>query len=174
MNNSLKIKEISIDYKDYILNFQTYEPELKRFLLEDSLNDQNQKISKTFLLFKENFLIGYITLMCDSLRLEGDLKQDFKTKNIQYKSLPAVKIGRLAIDNRYQRQGFGKVLVKLALISAKRIFSKYCGCRFIILDAKRNREPKKDSLHFYKALNFKILKEREKGATPMYLDVVLE
>jgi GNAT superfamily N-acetyltransferase len=174
MNDSLKIKEVSIDYKDYILNFQTYEPELKRFLLEDALNDQNLKISKTFLLFKDDFLIGYITLMCDSLRLGGDLKQDFKTKNIQYKSLPALKIGRLAIDDRYQKQGFGKVLVKLALISAKRIFSKYCGCRFIILDAKRNKEPEKDSLHFYKALNFKILKEREKGTTPMYFDTVLE
>lgn len=174
MTDNLKLKEISLEHKDCISNFQTYEPELKRFLIEDSLQDQIEKISKTFLLFKENCLIGYITLLCDSLRLEGDLKQDFKTKNIQYKSLPAIKIGRLAIDNRYQRQGFGKVLINLAIISAKHISSNYCGCRFLILDAKRNKNKSKDSLYFYKRLNFHVLKEREKGTTPMYLDIVLD
>ncbi|MFA5745391.1 MAG: GNAT family N-acetyltransferase [archaeon] len=170
---NLIIKELSIDYKNTISNFQTYETELKRFLIEDAINDQNQNISKTFLLFNNNYLVGYITLLCDSLRLEGDLKDSFKDKNIVYKSLPALKIGRLAVDDRYQRQGFGQILVKLAFISAKKIYSNYCGCRFLILDAKHNKEPNKDSIHFYKKLNFRILKDRIKGTTPMYLDTLI-
>lgn len=39
--NDLTIKELSLDYKKQIWDFQTYEPELKRFLIEDALNDQN-------------------------------------------------------------------------------------------------------------------------------------
>lgn len=70
--------------------------------------------------------------------------------------------------------GFGKILIELALIFTKRIYSKYCGCRFLILDAKRNKDPDKDSIHFYKKLNFKVLKERAKGTMPMYLDTVVE
>src|SRR3989338_9218134 len=45
------------------------------------------------------------------------------------------------------------------------------GCRFITLDAKRNEIRGLDSIHFYKKLGFKILKERIKGTTPMYLDL---
>ncbi len=172
--NNLTIKELSLDYKKQISEFQTYELELKKFLTEDAQNDQNQRISKTFLIFNCNFLVGYISLSCDSLRVYGDLKGYFKDKNIFYKTLPAIKIGRLAVDDRYQRQGFGKMLVELALIFTKRIYFKYCGCRFLILDAKRNNDPDKDSIHFYKKLNFKILKERTKGTTPMYLDTVIE
>lgn len=172
--NDLTIKELSLDYKKQIWDFQTYEPELKRFLIEDALNDQNQNISKTFLIFNSDFLVGYITLSCDSLRVDGDLKGYFKNRNISYKTLPALKIGRLAVDDRFQRMGFGKILIELALIFTKRIYSKYCGCRFLILDAKRNKDPDKDSIHFYKKLNFKVLKERAKGTMPMYLDTVVE
>lgn len=154
---NLAIKELSLDYISAIFNFQTYEPELKRYLI-----------------FNPDSFVGYITLSCDSLRVYGELKGHFKDKNILYKTLPALKIGRLAVDDRYQRQGFGKTLVELALIFAKHINSQHCGCRFLILDAKRNKEPNKDSLHFYKALNFKILKEKDKGAMPMYLDILIE
>ena len=47
------------------------------------------------------------------------------------------------------------------------------GCRFITLDAKRNLDKGLDSIHFYKKIGFKTLKERQKGTTPMYLDLKL-
>jgi ribosomal protein S18 acetylase RimI-like enzyme len=174
MPTDIDIKPISKEHNNLINDFKTYEPELKKYLVEDALNDQEINLSKTFLLFYKNNLVGYITLLCDSLRLEGEVKNTFKNKGIFYKNLPAIKIGRLAVDDRYQRQGFGKQLIELAGISARRIFEKYCGCRFLILDAKRNKDKSKDSLHFYKKLNFHILKEREKGTTPMYLDLIID
>jgi len=123
-------------------------------------------------MFYKTNLVGYVTLLCDSLRVEGDIKDYFKHKNILYKTLPAIKIGRLAVDNNFQRQGFGKRLVHIAYAYAKEVSNNYCGCRFLILDAKRNKDKEKDSLHFYKKMNFKVLKERVKGTTPMYFDLM--
>ena len=55
------------------------------------------------------------------LRVEGELRVRLKTKNIHYKSLPAIKIGRLAVDDNYLRQGFGTRLLELAMLIPKSI-----------------------------------------------------
>ena len=44
----------------------------------------------------------------------------------------------------------------------------------ILADAKRNTNSRKDSVHFYKKFGFEILKQREKGTTPMYKDLIKE
>ena len=172
-NLDIKIEIISKEHKSIISNFCTYEADLKDYLVEDALFHQENKVSKTFLLFNNNSLVGYVTLLCDSLRVEGEIQGYFKNKNILYKTLPAIKIGRLAVDDKYQRKGFGRRLVHIAYTYAKEISNNYCGCRFLILDAKINKEKEKDSLHFYKKMNFKILKERIKGTTSMYFDLML-
>lgn len=169
----ITIESISKKHNLIISDFITYESDLKNYLIEDSLSHQDNGVSRTFLMFYKNDLVGYITLLCDSLRVEGDIKSYFKNKNILYKTLPAIKIGRLAVDDRFQKQGFGKKLLYLAYTYAKYISDNYCGCRFLIVDAKRNKDKTKDSLHFYKKMNFLILKQREKGTTPMYLDLMI-
>ncbi len=62
-------------------------------------------------------------------------------------------------------------MVASAIQIANEINQTKAGCRFVTLDAKRNPDKSKDSIHFYKRLNFKTLKERKKGTTPMYLDI---
>lgn len=57
-------------------------------------------------------------------------------------------------------------MIEFVLVLAQRI-SKEIGLRFITTDAKRNPDPKKDSVHFYKRFGFEILKQREKGTLPM-------
>jgi len=173
-NKDIKIEPISKSHNSIISKFTTYESDLKDFLIEDALSNQDNRISKTYLMFYKNNLVGYVTLLCDSLRVEGDLRGYCKNKNIPYKTLPAVKIGRLAVDDNYLRQGFGTKLLQLAYAYSKKISDDYCGCRFLILDAKRNKDKSKDSLHFYKKQNFHILREREKGTIPMYFDLIID
>ncbi len=170
----LKIEVISEKHLNSISNFNCYEQELTNFLKEDSLENQKQGISKTYLFFKENNLVGYVTLLTDTLRLEGELREFFKNKDILYKTLPAIKIGRLAVDNNFQKQGVGKAILKYSVHLTFKISQNYVGCRFLILDAKRNQDHLKDSVHFYKKFGFKTLKERYKGTLPMYLDIYLD
>ena len=164
------IKIVRMNETHSITKFKSYEPELVNFLVEDALNNQNHKISVTYLWFlNTGELVGYVTLLNDRINLEGDLKVFFRTKGIQYHSLPALKIGRLCVDDRFLRRGIGTIMIDFSIKVAFHIFEKYSGCRFIVLDAKRNQM--NDPIHFYKKLGFKELKERKKGATPMYFDL---
>ncbi len=40
------------------------------------------------------------------------------------------------------------------------------GCRFLIVDAKR------EAIHFYKKFGFDVLKDRKKGTLPMFFDMI--
>lgn len=177
MNHSLpkinpeEIKIERINEKHFVAHFQSYEKELVDFLIEDALENQKNKISVTYLWFLKTSgdLIGYITLLNDRINLESDLKEIFRGKGILYHSLPALKVGRLCVDDRFLRRGLGTLMLAFAVKVANHIFNEYAGCRFIVLDAKRSNL--NDSIHFYRKIGFQALKERKKGTTPMYLDL---
>ena len=162
-----------INEKHDISKFKSYEKELVDFLKEDALENQRLMISNTYLFIKKENkeIMGYITILNDALKLEGNLKTMFKEKNIFYKSLPALKIGRLCVDDNFLRRGLGTLMIGFAIQKAHSIYKNHSGCRFIVLDAKTNKEQKNNSLHFYKKVGFKVLKERKKGTIPMYLDL---
>lgn len=166
---NLRIERLHIQH--HLSEFKSYEPELVDFLIEDALNNQNNQISVTYLWFlNTGKLVGYLTLLNDRINLEGDLKDAFRKKGIEYHSLPALKVGRLCVDDSFLRKRLGTLMLAFAVKIANHIFNEYAGCRFIVLDAKRNYQ--NDPIHFYKKVGFKELKERKKGATPMYLDLV--
>ncbi len=144
------------------------EIELRNFLIEDAYNNQEQDfISRTYLIFHNpgNKLAGYVTLLTDNVHIRNTgLAEQFRAKNIQYDSLPALKIGRMCIDLDFRKKGLGTFLVHVAMRRLLEI-NERVGCRFLIADVKR------DAQHFYKNLGFEILKEKQKGSIPMYLDM---
>jgi len=166
------IEIINKSHEKIIKRFKTYEKDLYDFLIDDALDNQEKNISVTYLWFLKgtNDLVGYITLLTDSISLNSQLKEEFQKKNIKYKSLPALKIGRLCVDNRYLRRDLGRLMIHYAFSLAIK-FNKEAGCRFITLDAMRNLDNKKDPLHFYKKLDFEVLRIRDKGTIPMYMDL---
>ncbi len=171
----LEIEVLSSENAERISGFRCHEKELADFLEEDALNNHNAKISVTYLISEKagKNLVGYMTVLNDSINLNADLKNFFKGKDIMYKSLPALKIGRMAVHDDYQKRGVGSFMIMFAINLANRI-GKNSGCRFIVVDSKRNRnEPDKDPMHFYKKKGFRVLREREKGTTAMYLDLYL-
>jgi len=104
--------------------------------------------------------------LADAIRIHGTrLGKSFADQGVDYKTLPAIKIGRLCVDDRYIGKGIGAhttYFVMKKLISINEIV----GCRFLIVDAKP------DSVKFYKKMEFEVLKQREKGTLPMYYDMV--
>lgn len=181
MGDKIKTEEIRVEklsevHKDIIKKFQSYEKELEDFLVEDAFNQQERKISVTYLWFlrKTNELIAYITLSPDCVKLKNideKISQTFRDKGINYKSLPAIKIGRLCVDDRFLRRGLGTLLIQFTIFTAKEISNKV-GCRFIYLDAKRNLESSKDAIHFYIKMGFQHYKDRGARETPLYLDIL--
>jgi predicted GNAT family N-acyltransferase len=190
----LHFERIKPKFNHLIKKFSSYQNELKDFLVEDAMDTQEWSISNTFLVFDNcDFimfkkrrkslpdLLGYITILNDSIRLDSSLKETFLKKGIAYKSLPALKIGRLCVDDNYLKRGLGKCLLVWAVYRAAHL-NDSSACRFMTLDAKRHVDKEKDSFHFYKKYGFNVLKRRsdrseleianqKSGTTPMYLDL---
>jgi predicted GNAT family N-acyltransferase len=150
--------------------FDTDVKELKDFLVEDAINNYNISISTTYLWYynPENKLVAYITLLTDAIRVHGtQLGKSFVDKGVEYKTLPALKIGRMCVDKNYTGRDVGTHMMhftmKLILETNEKV-----GCRFIVLDAKTQT----NATRFYKKFDFEILKKREKGTTPMFLDMI--
>ena len=173
--NEIEIEQINESHKEVISKFASYEKELVDFLVEDALNNQKKQMSITYLWFfnPKKELVAYVTALADGISLQGELKEHFRQQGILYKSLPALKIGRLCVCDEYLGRGIGTLMIEFILVLAQRI-SKDIGLRFITTDAKRNPDPRKDSVHFYKKFGFEVLKHREKGTMPMYKDLIKE
>ncbi|MBI2145973.1 GNAT family N-acetyltransferase [Candidatus Woesearchaeota archaeon] len=174
----IKLEELHIEIINpfhSVAYFKSYEQELVDFLIEDAFDNQKKQISITYLWFlKSNKeLIAYVTVLADAISLQGEIKEYFKQKGIPYKSLPALKIGRLCVSDRYLGRGIGTLMIEFVLVLAQKI-SKEIGLRFITTDAKRNANPTRDSIHFYKKFGFEVLKQREKGTIPLYKDLIKE
>lgn len=166
----LNIELISEKHKDILENFKTDDTELRQFLIEDALGNQEMGLSYTYLWFyeKSHDLVAYITLLADSVRVHGTLLgQSFLDKGVEYKTLPALKVGRLCVHKDYRGRGIGTLTTDFAIKKLVAINeNEGVGCRFLIVDAK------KDAIHFYKKMDFQVLKSREKGTLPMYCDML--
>jgi len=169
----VRVEKISAKHLNILDNFcidisKPDEVELKKFLIEDAYDNQEEDfISRTYLVFHnpDNKLAGYVTLLTDNVHIRNTgLGEQFKAKNIRYDSLPALKIGRMCVDMNFRKKGLGTFLIHVAM---RRLLetNERVGCRFLIADVKRGAQ------HFYKSLGFEALKEKQKGHIPMYMDM---
>jgi len=171
--DNIAYEKLSEKHLDVIRQFENQEKDLADFLREDALDNQNQGISVTYLFFYSDggtqCLGGYITLLSDSIKIKQDkeLKDAFENKGITYRTLPALKIGRMATDRKCQGRGIGTSMIKFAITTAFEQ-SKEVGCRFLIVDAKKGAED------FYLKKGFKIFIGDQKEPRQMYLDLFLK
>ena len=162
-DSELIIKPLNTNYN--LFSFSCKDSDLNDFLKNDALNYQKYMISKTNLCFFGNELVGYITLTIDTIGTKKvEVNDEFESKC----SYPAMKIARLAVDSRFERKRIGTHLLYAAIGKALSI-SDSVGCRFVLVDSK------KDAISFYEKYGFKkaILKEKDKrdNYTPMYFDL---
>ena len=80
-------------------------------------------------------IAGYYTLSASSIPLTGLPPEDAK-RLPRYPAVPAVRIGRLAVDQRFQKRGLGEaLLIDITL----RIASTEIGVALLVVDAKDER-----------------------------------
>ncbi|MFH1257142.1 MAG: GNAT family N-acetyltransferase [Candidatus Diapherotrites archaeon] len=169
----LKLSDVTICFS---LNFDCGLKDLNDFLAEDALRQQKESVNVTFLWVsrKTRELLGYITLCNDSIHLFGEKKEEMKTIGISYKALPALKVCRMAVSNKFAGRGLGTKMIAFAVKVVLEI-NEMSGCRFLTLEAKNDETlpEKKKPVHFYKKLGFSLLKERKQNASyfPMYKDL---
>jgi GNAT superfamily N-acetyltransferase len=129
---------------------------LKIFAQRHAHAYERQSLSRTYGAFNipdDKKLAGYITIVCGEVVIDdGDpaLVQDEGLKYL-YNQYPAVKIARLAVDRRVKRRGIGEALVQLSLGRAMEHVCPHVGCRFVMVDSK------KEAVGFYDRMGFTML-----------------
>lgn len=144
-------------------SFQANEKEFVEFLQNHALEEQAQYLSFTFLLKVDNNIIGFISVLCDKVRIERKYMQSLH--NVHYNHTSALKIGKLCVHSKYRGKGYGKELVAFAIMMAETIAKTMAGCRLVTIDSKLS------ALDFYKKIGFKIMRPA-KDAVPLFLDLL--
>ncbi len=138
-------------------NLQTFDcddSDLNDFLRNDCQSYQGQCLSHTRVAIYKGALVGFVTLLADSIILQTSEKKhlfDFHKKVMYF---PAMKIGRLGVAQRLHHGGVGRSLLKYSLGVAVRMNADLnVGCRFITVDAYPR------SIDWYKKNGFVFNKE---------------
>lgn len=136
---------------------------LDDYLHKQANQDIKRKLSACFVLNDQetNLLKGYYTLANNSLPQELIPTEFQKNLPNSYISIPTTLLGRLAIDNRFQRQGVGKLLLIDALKRSYEI-SKSIGSFAVVVDPIDE-----DAERFYDKYGFIKLPDSGKMFLPM-------
>ena len=136
---------------------------LDNYLHKQANQDIKRKLSACFVLNdKETDLLkGYYTLANNSLA-QNLIPEEFQKKlPNSYKSIPTTLLGRLATDNRFKKQGVGKLLLVDALKRSYEI-SKSIGSFAVVVDPIDE-----DAERFYYKYGFIKLPDSGKMFLPM-------
>jgi len=172
---SLSFEPFKADTAD-VKSFDCGNNELNDFLRTDEVKDfDKEHLGKTTLVYCSGELVAYYTIYAGSLerayvQKHGSLS---KATTMHVKSIPAIIIGRLAVDCKWQRRGVGKAILERVMMYAVDN-SCHLGIRLILVQAKL------DAAAFYEKVGFVAvpaeLKEeakriRMKGTRTLFLDI---
>lgn len=138
------------DVSDFDCGDSKEEEDLNDFLKNDALNHQNKRMGNTQLVHYKNKVVAFFTLMMDKVHLSEKEKKKVDLKEFGYTYLPALKVGRFAVDRRYQHKGVGPYLIKVITGLALAEDSEYPACRFITVDSYVSKVPWYEGLGFEK------------------------
>ena len=93
-----------------VSQFHSTEQELDDFLKEDALNNQLNRLSVTFLAYWNDNLMGYFTLINDSIVAEAVTESD-REPSWAYRKYPAIKIARMARHRDFDNKGIGTLML---------------------------------------------------------------
>ena len=128
-------------------NFNCGSPTLNRYLQQQATQDKRKYVAAPFVAvdLDRKIIIGYYTLSATSINLLN-LPAQFIKKLPKYPLVPAILLGRLAVDIQYQKQGWGDLLLMDALA---RSFSNEIAATSVVVEAKDER-----AIRFYQSYDF--------------------
>lgn len=118
---------------------------LDDFLAHRAGQQQRKGFGKTYVAIVDNAIAGFVTVSAGQVSTTG-LSLEAK---LPRHPVPILRIGRLAVDQRFQGQGIGSEFLAFALHLALE-FSERVGIHAVVIDAKDNL-----TVAFYRRLGFR-------------------
>lgn len=157
-----KLRQFQLTSDTDIKPFKCADSDLNEFLFDDAKHFQKELMAVTYLLedMGQNVTAAYFSLLADKIAFNPDEKSVWNklNRNIpnekRRRSYPAVKIGRLAVNEKFAGSGLGTFIldsIKYAFANVKRL-----GCRFVTVDALST------AVAFYEKNGFQFFTEQDK------------
>lgn len=128
--------------------FESDEGDLNDFVRDDARRLEARDATRVYVALSGASPVGYIAVLTDTIILQQRERKRLDLTSQDSKSVPAVKVGRLAVDKRFQRNGIGEALMGLAYQLAVGV-RRSLGCRLLTVDSLPRSEL------FYTKLGFK-------------------
>lgn len=151
--------------------FACSDNDLNEFLCEEAANYTKELLAVTYIFENDIDTVVYFSLFNDSVNLKDKPSPDRNRVNRaipnqkRINSYPAVKVGRLAVSEKYERQGIGNQV--LNFVKQMFTYNNKTGCRYITVDAYAAAIP------FYVKNGFRFLTADDEGDDTrlMYFDL---
>jgi predicted GNAT family N-acyltransferase len=103
---------------------------LNGFIHKEALKYQQNGEGVTHLFYRNNKIVGFVTLAMGSIR-----KDKIAVSLVDYDkvNVPAMLLGRLAVDNSERDKGVGTYLLEYCVGFAVKLAKNTVGCRFVTL-----------------------------------------
>ena len=136
-------------------DFSSGTPELDRYLKQYAIQDVRRNFATLFVAVKDDTtkVSGYYTLSNASVNMLI-VPEPIQKKLPKYKEIPAIRLGRLAVDRSARRQGLGARLLANAVI---RSTSNVSAWALMVVDAKDDT-----ACSFYRKFGFESLEDNAK------------
>lgn len=142
----LEIRVRRLEPKDDRSEFRSGNIDLDRFFQRYAGQNQfRHHIGTTYVAVQGDRSVGFVTVS------SGEMAAEKLAKNLRRRlpayPLPILRLARLAVDERFQGQGIGRLLLRAMLELALELRDRV-GCIGVVVDAKP------DALPFYSSLGF--------------------
>lgn len=109
--------------------------DLNDFLKTDALRYAATSMSQTYVAVEDGAVVGYVTLLMDAIWLNPEEKDEFRRAEVPpARTIPALKVGRLATLKTYGGRLVGTSLMRFAYATLVDQ-SERIGCRLLSVDA---------------------------------------
>ncbi|MBT4485536.1 MAG: GNAT family N-acetyltransferase [Candidatus Latescibacteria bacterium] len=175
--NKWRIRKLSF-HEYYKLGwFDCGDSEINEFFIEDALPHKQELMAESYVFEYKNSPLALVSFQNDSIQFDddenGERKKFGKGINLpfqkRYKSIPAIKLGRLGVHKEYVNNGVGSNL----LSHCKKLFvtKNRTGCRLITVDSYIKRIEFYQNNDFILLPNQNIEGKKEDDTVIMYCDL---
>jgi len=149
--------------------------EYNEYLISNALRSREDNIALTWVFRKRETgdIAAYMSLVADAIKLSV-AEKEFHNLNYPFKTIPAMKIAKLAVSQTFQQtyRGIGSFMIQAARSFARKCSNEYFSVRFLTVDA--DIEHDKNVLSFYKKNGFILnneLQNKNRKTISMRLDL---
>jgi GNAT superfamily N-acetyltransferase len=144
-----QLSQLPADTIETRATFDCGQPALNNYLAQTAAQHEKRSITRTFCGVQAGVIVGFYSLTNAVVDVSALTPETLKRYRLPTHALPVVRLGRLGIDARFQRQGLGKLLLVDALRKVIAV-AESSGCVGLVVDAKDA-----DAASYYEAFGFR-------------------